>query len=94
MDSSQIREFLENYRNIEPYEKIYSTYLYVLLALSTILTALLLYYIYNNSKLSTDIRCIFLHFGWTCYGATAVLCLWQVDTKYLNFKRFPDFRSC
>jgi hypothetical protein len=83
MNSSDVDAFLNNYRRIEHYHKIYASYMYVMLLVSTVLTAFLLYRIHTNPKLSTDTRCVFLNFGWTSYGVTLVKSLWLVSKKLI-----------
>lgn len=85
MDQTEVEEFLRNYEHVEPYQQIYSIYLYSMFVLSTILTILLLCLFSKSSKLNEDVRCIFLHFTFTCYAVTALVTLWQV--KHTNHSK-------
>ncbi|KAI6189364.1 hypothetical protein M3Y97_00000100 [Aphelenchoides bicaudatus] len=79
MDQREIVQLLEYQRLIESYEFAYSTYLYTVLLLSTILTTAVLYlFFYRESRLNKELYCIYLHAILSCYGVIVATCLWQL----------------
>lgn len=90
MDPQAIDQLLVNQRSIEPYELAFSIYLYVVLLISTLLTVAIYFMFFGHeSKLSKELRCMFIHGTFTCFAFTVITCLWQVgnlDCLKLGFE--------